>query len=40
MNMKKSMKLLYGLGFAILLATTTAFATLGSRDRMAGANPT
>ena len=35
--MKKSMKLLYGLGFAILLATTTAFATVRSGDRMAGA---
>ncbi len=35
--MKKSMKLLYGLGFAILLATTTAFAIVRSGDRMAGA---
>ena len=35
--MKKSMKLLYGLGFASLLATTTAFATVRSGDRMAGA---
>ncbi len=35
--MKKSMKLLYGLGFAILLAKTTAFATMRSGDRMAGA---
>ncbi len=35
--MKKSMKLLYGLGFAILLATTTALATVRSGDRMAGA---
>ncbi len=34
--MKKSMKLLYGLGFAILLATTTAFATVRSGDRTNG----
>ncbi len=32
--MKKSMKLLYGLGFAILLATATAFATVSSGDRI------
>ena len=38
--MKKSMKLLYGLGFAILLATTIAFATVRSGDRMAGATGT
>ncbi len=36
--MKKSMKLLNGLlGLAILLATTTVFATVRSGDRMAGA---
>ncbi len=40
MKMKKSMKLLYGLAFAILLATTIAFATVRSGDRMAGANGT
>ncbi len=32
--MKNSAKLLYGLGFAILLATTTAFATMRSGDRI------
>ncbi len=32
--MKKSMKLLYGLGFAILLVTTTALATVSSGDRI------
>ncbi len=40
MKMKKSMKLLYGLGLATVLATTTAFATVRSGDRMAGANGT
>ncbi len=32
MNMKKSTKLLYGLGFAILLATSTALATVRSGE--------
>ena len=35
--MRSSAKLLYGLGFTTLLATTTAFATVGSSDRMEGA---
>ena len=34
--MKDSAKLLYGLGFATLLATTTAFATVRPSDRMEG----
>ena len=34
--MKNSARLLYGLGFATLLATTTAFATVRSGDRTAG----
>ena len=34
--MKNSARLLYGLGFATLLATTTAFATVRSGDRTVG----
>ena len=35
--MKKSTKLLYGLGFATLLGVTTAFATVSSVDGTAAA---
>ncbi len=34
--MKTSARLVYGLGFVTLLATTTAFATVRSGDRVAG----
>ena len=37
--MKTSERLAYGLGFVTLLATTTAFAAAGSRDRVAVDDP-